>query len=88
MNTYDFVGCYDGSQIVFSYIGPISTTKSGKTCQRWDSNSPPQPDPDVGRKRQPPHREDSEKGGELLSLLAVHCPVVLHYRPQNCTGAV
>jgi len=32
--------CYDGSEIIWWYKGKMSTTLSGKTCQRWDSNTP------------------------------------------------
>ena len=36
----DLGNCYNTSTIGKDYYGSVAKTKSGKTCQRWDANTP------------------------------------------------
>lgn len=47
-----------------NYNGPVSVTESGKTCQRWDTNSPHQPKfrPDISSNNFCRNPDSDEKG--------------------------
>ena len=36
----DLGNCYNTSTVGKDYFGSVEKTKSGKTCQRWDTNIP------------------------------------------------
>ena len=36
----DLGNCYNASTFGKDYLGSVTKTKSGKTCQRWDANYP------------------------------------------------